>query len=379
MPDHTHRTTADKKSLPSHTQSDVKPQEPFKLPNAALLTPADIMRMQSICGNRAVQRWLANQTDQNTGNIQRTPDDDTDTIGEFDDFFPKPEPEIDEDYSRRTSQRRISNQLQKKKKQYRHKLRFARSVDDIKQIKADYGKALDAIHTDADRYFKIANEAKPDNLSEEQKLYADNMRVWAQEMAKLTDVADHEAVEKVVWNLYWEDLKNEAVHIVIDAYGFSTEGAKAVIYHPTLGKRPGDNDDSDSLRGRTGREKGTGDLYVFIGDAAFQNYPVLVHTIAHELEHLRQLREGVPDKPLREFLSEAVELIGKDLPKVDITHFAGSAAEALEKWLEVSPQYQDDYWDRFEEVREKVVPELERVGFPEFTDIINGYKAVARP
>ena len=116
-----------------------------------------------------------------------------------------------------------------------------------------------------------------------------------------------------------------------------------------------------------------------IGRPAFRNYSIFVHTVSHELEHLHQIREGITDEHLSEFLSEAVELIGKDLPRVEIIDFFASAKEALEEWNQIKSDDQLQFWDRFEEVRERVIKELMRVDFNEFQETIDGYQAVKKP
>src|SRR5690606_16262697 len=93
--------------------------------------------------------------------------------------------------------------------------------------------------------------------------------------------------------------RNTAIWLIIDGHNLPTRGLTSIRYDPTL------NDSNAETAGPI-----PGNSTVRIGPPGFaQGYAGLVHTIAHELEHVRQRREGIANQNLREFLAEAIEIM----------------------------------------------------------------------
>ena len=149
--------------------------------------------------------------------------------------------------------------------------------------------------------------------------------------------------------------QNAAIRISIDRYNLDAGSNLLEIYYvPDLDER-----------GHAGGEE-LGPGIVQIGPNAFNDqYPLrLVSTIAHELEHVRQHREGLArgDLNMKQFLSVGVELLAVGTPELDIEHFRTKAYQAL--WFWENPEEQDDrakheenwikHWDDFVRVRAKV-------------------------
>ncbi len=85
-----------------------------------------------------------------------------------------------------------------------------------------------------------------------------------------------------------------------------------------------------------------------------QSFAGLVHTIEHEYNHVRLLRQGEGDVPTHEFLSEMVELTSTLTPQEDIAGFMNDADRAVVNWNRMSGERQIRHRDRFLEGRTEV-------------------------
>lgn len=126
-----------------------------------------------------------------------------------------------------------------------------------------------------------------------------------------------------------------------------------------------------------------GNSTVRIGPAAFaQGYAGLVHTIAHELEHVRQRRAGIANQNLREFLAEAIEIMSVGMFRESLAGFMDDAGRALFHWNSLPVAEQRANRDRFIQVRDRV---RERFNAASAADrathqaTMNGYNAVVVP
>jgi peptidoglycan hydrolase-like protein with peptidoglycan-binding domain len=126
-----------------------------------------------------------------------------------------------------------------------------------------------------------------------------------------------------------------------------------------------------------------GPSMIRIGPSAFaQGFEGLVHTIAHELEHVRQRRVGILNQDVREFLGEAVEILSVGMPEENVAGFFDDAGRALFHWNRIPVADQRLQWSRFVEVRNKVRQRFNAATAAEqalHAATMAGYNAVVRP
>ena len=120
-----------------------------------------------------------------------------------------------------------------------------------------------------------------------------------------------------------------------------------------------------------------------------QPFAGVVHTIAHEFEHVRQLHAGEASRFVHEFLGEAVEIVSAGMPTellestaADPAAFADDAGRALENWNQMTPAEQTTHRARFLEVRQ-VVRDRIAAGTPAqqalHATLLTDYNAVVVP
>jgi peptidoglycan hydrolase-like protein with peptidoglycan-binding domain len=85
-----------------------------------------------------------------------------------------------------------------------------------------------------------------------------------------------------------------------------------------------------------------------------QPFAGLVHTIAHEFEHVRRLREGIADAPTHEFLGEAIEILSEGMPEEDFAGFVDDATNAVNSWNGMPLANRQQFRARFITVRQRV-------------------------
>ncbi len=126
-----------------------------------------------------------------------------------------------------------------------------------------------------------------------------------------------------------------------------------------------------------------GPSVVRIGPAGFtQGYEGLVHTIAHELEHVRQRKVGIPSSNVREFLGEAIEIMSVGMPEEGLEGFFDDAGRALNRFEAMTDDEKRENWGRFEEVRGQVRRRFDAASSAEqatHQDTMDGYDAVTEP
>lgn len=133
----------------------------------------------------------------------------------------------------------------------------------------------------------------------------------------------------------------------------------------------------------TGSNAIPGDSVVHIGPGAFaQGFAGLVHTIAHEFEHVRQRRVGIQNQHLREFLGERIEIRSAHMDPEELAGFMDDAGRALQKWNAMPPDLQRANFPKFEDVRAKVRARLAAASFfgrlPHLGTLAS-YEGVVRP
>jgi len=162
-------------------------------------------------------------------------------------------------------------------------------------------------------------------LSEDGKIGLRTLRTIAQEMVA-------------------ERMRSAVIRLIIDGHNLPTRGLTSIRYDASL------TPDNAVTSGPI-----PGDSTVVVGPNAFaQGYEGLVHTIAHELEHVRQRREGIQRQPIREFLAEALEIMSAGMLAEGLAGLMDDAARMLRFWNLMTADEQRTHWGRFTQARNRV-------------------------
>jgi hypothetical protein len=154
----------------------------------------------------------------------------------------------------------------------------------------------------------------------------------------------HDTLRQMVTDLVAGGGQNAAIRLVIDFHDLSHQWALLDIRYD-----PGEVDNAS-----TGGHN-PGPSTVTVGPSAFtQGYEGLVHTIAHELEHVRQRRIGMPLQHEREFRGEELEMLSVGMLEEDIAGFMNDADRAVARFTQLPRPDQTRLWWRFLRARRKV-------------------------
>lgn len=153
-----------------------------------------------------------------------------------------------------------------------------------------------------------------------------------------------ETLREMVTQIDAAGQQNAAIRLIIDYFNLSEQGALLDIsYDPTVAANA------------TTSGVIPGPSVVRVGPNGFaQGFEGLVHTIAHELEHVRQRRVGITNRHIREFLGEAIEIMSSGMPEEDLAGFMDDAGRCLEHWNQLTPAEMRSYWTRFTQVRRRI-------------------------
>ena len=166
--------------------------------------------------------------------------------------------------------------------------------------------------------------------------------------------------------------QNSAVRAIIDFYRLDENGLVDIHF-----------DTADPNNATTTDQAIPGNSAITISPNAFaQGFAGLVHTIAHEFEHVRQNRVGIADLPISEFLGERIEILSKGMDEEDLPGFMNDAARALQQWNLMPVAQQRANFAKFIEVRNKVRARLAKAPKPlSAADqaTLTGFNAVVRP
>jgi peptidoglycan hydrolase-like protein with peptidoglycan-binding domain len=128
-------------------------------------------------------------------------------------------------------------------------------------------------------------------------------------------------------------------------------------------------------------------------DGINQSFEGLVHTIAHEFEHVRRLKEGIVTVATHEFLGEAIEILSRGMPSEEIeslapasavfaSGFADDARRALANWNVMPLADQRRFKTRFIAVRNVVRRRIAGSSAEQqvlHANLLAGYNAVVLP
>jgi peptidoglycan hydrolase-like protein with peptidoglycan-binding domain len=138
--------------------------------------------------------------------------------------------------------------------------------------------------------------------------------------------------------------RNSAIRAIVDFFKLDENGLVDIHFSST-----------DANNATTTDQAIPGNSAITVGPSAFaQGWAGLVHTIAHEFEHVRQNRVGIADLPISEFLGERVEILSRGMDEEDLAGFMDDARRALREWNKMPAAQRRANFAKFVEVRNKV-------------------------
>ncbi len=182
----------------------------------------------------------------------------------------------------------------------------------------------------------------------------------------------HLTLAKLVAEWDSKGAQNGAIRAIVDFYRLDENGLVNINF-----------DTADANNATTTAMAIPGDSNITVGPSAFaQGFAGLVHTIAHEFEHVRQNRVGIADIPISEFLGERVEILSRGMDEEDLAGFMDDAGRALSQWNAMPVGQRRANWSKFVEVRAKVRARLAKATALEklpHLATLAGYNAVVKP
>jgi peptidoglycan hydrolase-like protein with peptidoglycan-binding domain len=138
--------------------------------------------------------------------------------------------------------------------------------------------------------------------------------------------------------------RNGAIRVIVDFFRLDPNGLMDISFDATV-----------ASNAETGSAQIPGPTTIRVGPAAFtQGFEGLVHTIAHEFEHVRQRRVGIQSRDIREFLGERIEILSRGMDEEDFAGFVDDAGRAMNHFDNMTAAEQRTVWTRFVEMRRKV-------------------------
>jgi peptidoglycan hydrolase-like protein with peptidoglycan-binding domain len=151
-----------------------------------------------------------------------------------------------------------------------------------------------------------------------------------------------------------------AIRLIVDLYNLGDDdNLLQIFFDPTVGA----NASTDFRPNEPVR--------IRVGPAGIsQPYAGVVHTIAHEYEHVRRLKEGIVSAATHEFLGEAIEILSVGMPEEALEStapgtpghvfgFANDASRGLNNWNNMPLADRRTFWWRFRQVRRRVLQRID--------------------
>jgi peptidoglycan hydrolase-like protein with peptidoglycan-binding domain len=222
----------------------------------------------------------------------------------------------------------------------------------IRAIQAFIGAAPDGIFS-ADTVQRIANFQNGAGLKEDGQI------------GRIT-------INPLVMGMNGAGSQNSAIRAILDFYRLDENGLVDIHF-----------DTADPNNATTTDQAIPGNSAITISPNAFtQGFAGLVHTVAHEMEHVRQNRVGIADLPISEFLGERIEILSKGMDEEDLAGFMNDATRALQQWNLMPVAQRRANFAKFVEVRNKVRARLAKAPKPLSAPdqaTLTGFNAVVKP
>jgi peptidoglycan hydrolase-like protein with peptidoglycan-binding domain len=186
-------------------------------------------------------------------------------------------------------------------------------------------------------------------------------------------------LELFVTELIAAGQENAAIRLIVDFFNIRDNGNLLdVFFDPALVIPPPQGPANAATDFRPNEP-----VRVRIGPLGIaQPFPNLVHTIAHEFEHVRRLKEGIADAPTHEFLGEAIEILSVGMPEEDFTGFVDDANNAVTNWNRMPLPNRQRFRARFIAVRQRVRARFAAATAPEQAAnaaVLTAFNAVVLP
>lgn len=162
-----------------------------------------------------------------------------------------------------------------------------------------------------------------------------------------------ETLELFVTDLTTLDQQDAAIRLIVDFFNFRHNGNLLDVHFD-----PNEPDEASTIAAASVP------ALVAIGPRGMnQPFAGVVHTIAHEFEHVRRFKQGIGDVDTQEFLGESVEILSVGMPEEEIENVASGAAfvsfmndarRALHHWNLMTLPDRRQFRARFIAVRERV-------------------------
>lgn len=166
--------------------------------------------------------------------------------------------------------------------------------------------------------------------------------------------------------------RNSLLRLIVDFFKLDENGLLDVSFDPTV-----------TSNAETGSAAIPGPTTIRVGPSAFTpGYERLVHTVAHEFEHVRQRRIGIQSADIREFLGERIEILSRGTLEEDMVGFSSDARRALHHFNAMTVAEQRAEWGHFVEVRNKVRQRMRAASAVDqviHAQMLIDYNAVVRP
>ena len=165
--------------------------------------------------------------------------------------------------------------------------------------------------------------------------------------------------------------ENDAIlRLIVDFYDFAENGNLISVYFdPTMGTG------KVAFAGVRRDAEQAGSIQVG-PEGMNQPFEGIVHTLAHEMEHIRQLTGGPAASATREFLAHSIGVMAEGIPEEEIEDhdqmtnprrpfgFANNARRTVNEWNKMPAADQQQHRDRFLQDHDKVFDRI-RTGTPE--------------
>lgn len=169
--------------------------------------------------------------------------------------------------------------------------------------------------------------------------------------------------------------RDSVLHLIVDYYNLDRSHAFNIVFNPNA---PNATDNAQTLY--LGGVGTPGVVHIY-PPAFAGSFPGLVHTVAHELGHIRQMVQGVGDLNVREFLSEGIEIESDRMPTESIEPdadidlmiqglqptrpgFIQDAQRMLQFWRQMSAADKQAHLARFQSLRTIIISRINGEGTP---------------
>ncbi|MCF6350622.1 MAG: DUF4157 domain-containing protein [Flavobacteriaceae bacterium] len=162
---------------------------------------------------------------------------------------------------------------------------------------------------------------------------------------KVGDVTTKEFYNQIVANGDF----NSAIQILIDFYNLGNDDNLLQIYY----------DPTETANASTDFRPNE-PVRIRVGPAGMaQSFEGTVLTIAHELEHVKQLKKGLANASIHEFLAESLEILSVGLPDEELAGFINDATRCINNWDNMPVADQIKYRRKFFRVRREVLRRID--------------------